>query len=118
MDDILIFTIEDNEASEIKSSIGRFLQIDDQGVANNFLGTQIQMKDGTIAVSHEGHVSKLLEKWNMSDCKVVKDPMSNVQLDENSKPFDENLYRKLIGSLLYLSVSTRPDIAFAVNRLA
>ena len=118
VDDILIFTNEDNEASEIKSSIGKFMQINDQGVVNNFLGMQIQMKDGTIAISHEGYISKLLEKLNMSDCKVAKDPMSNVQFDENSKSFDENLYRKLIGSLLYLSVSTRPDIAFAVNRLA
>ena len=116
VDDILIFTYEDNEASEIKSSIGKFMQIDYQGVVNNFSGMQIQMKDGTIAIPHEVYISKLLEKWNMSDCKVAKDPMSNVQFDENSKPFDENLFRKLIGSLFYLSVSTRPDIAFAVNR--
>ena len=94
------------------------MQIDDQGVVNNFLGMKIQMNDGTIAISHEGYISKLLDKWKMSDCKVAKDTMSNVQFDENSKPFDEKLYRKLIGSLLYLSVSTRPDIAFAVNRLA
>ena len=116
-DDILIFTNEDNEASEIRSSIGKFLQLDDKGV-NNFLGMQVQMKDGTIAISHEGYISKLLEKWNMSDCRVAKDPKSNVQFDKNSKPFDENLYRNVIGSLLYLSVLTRPDIAFAVNRLA
>ena len=44
--------------------------------------------------------------------------MSNEQSDKNSKSFDENLYRKLIGSLLHLSVSTQPDIVFAVNRLA
>ena len=118
VDDIFIFTNEDKEASEIKSSIGNFMQKDDERVVNKFLGMQTQMKDGTIAISHEGYISKLLEKWNMSDCKVAKDPMLNVQFDENSKPFDKNLYRKLIGSLLYLSVSTRPDIAFAVNRLA
>ena len=106
VEDILIFTNEDNEASEIKSSIGKFLKIDDQGVVNNFLGMQIQMKDGTIAISHEGYLSKLLEKWNMSDCKVAKDPMTNVQFNKNSKPYDENLYRKLIGWLLYFSVST------------
>ena len=67
VDDILIFTNEDNEASEIKSSIGKFMQIDDQGVVSNILVMQIQMKDETIAISHEGYLSKLLEKWNMSD---------------------------------------------------
>ena len=44
--------------------------------------------------------------------------MTNVQFDQISKPFDENLYTKLIDSLLDFSVSTRPDIAFAVNGLA
>ena len=36
VNDILIFTDEDNEASEITSSIGKFLQIDDHGVVKTF----------------------------------------------------------------------------------
>ena len=115
---MLFFINEDNEASEIKSSIGTFFQVDGQGVVINFLGLQIQVKDGTIATPHQGYIFNLLEKWNMSDCKVAKYPISNVQFDENSKSLDENMYRKIIGPLLYLSVSTRPDIAFAVNILA
>ena len=63
------------------------MQIDDQGVVSNFLGMQNQMKDGTSAISHGGYISKLLEKLNMSDCKIAKDPMSKVQFDEYSKSF-------------------------------
>ena len=86
------------------------MQIEDQGIVNNFLCLQIEVSDKGISVTHD--------KWKMAESKVVKDPMSTTEFDENSRLFDANLYRKLIGSLLYLSVSSRPDIAFAVNRLA
>ena len=36
-------------------------------------------------------------------CKIAKDQISNVQFDGNSKSFEEDWNRKLIGSLLYLS---------------
>ena len=100
----MIFTQSENEASNVKSSIKNYLQI--------------EVSNKGISVTHEGYINKLLDKWKMAESKVVKDPMSTTEFDENSKPFDANLYRKLIGSLLYLSVSSRPDIAFAVNRLA
>ena len=40
--------------------------------------------------------------------KLVKD-------DGFSKPADVHIYQALIGSLLYLSITTRPDISYAVG---
>lgn len=55
----------------------------------------------------------------MIDCKPVSTPMasSTKLILDGSGSCDETLYRKVIGSLQYLSL-TRPDIAFSVNRLA
>jgi len=44
------------------------------------------------------------------DVKLVK--------SDGSKPVDQKLYESIIGSLLYLAVATRPDIAYAVEVLS
>ena len=56
----------------------------------------------------------------MNNCKPVDTPVDcNVnKADENCELFDKEIYQSCLGSLLYLSVKTRPDIAFAVNSVA
>eukprot|EP00171_Calliarthron_tuberculosum_P007576 IDg7576t1 len=56
----------------------------------------------------------------MSDCKPVVTPMECQITPEDlaGHPIDSKIYRQCIGSMMYLSVGTRPDIAFAVSRLA
>lgn len=63
----------------------------------------------------------------MSDCNAVNSPMEvGVQLSKQMSPRDESErvqmrnipYRAAIGSLLFLSIVSRPDIAFAVAFLS
>ena len=58
----------------------------------------------------------------MEDSKPVEtpvDPSSKlVKAAEDSKHFDKEKYQSVVGSLLYLSSATRPDITFAVNNVA
>jgi hypothetical protein len=56
----------------------------------------------------------------MLDCKEMATPMvSNLKLlqDTTSKTVDVTLYRKMVGSLMYLT-NTKPDICFVVNTLS
>jgi hypothetical protein len=52
----------------------------------------------------------------MDECKPIKTPRpsnGHLNLDEGGKSVDQTLYRSMIGSLLYLTIS-RPDIMFSV----
>ena len=52
----------------------------------------------------------------MDECKPIKTPMAtngHLELDVDGKSVDQSLYRSMIGSLLYLTVS-RLDIMFSV----
>ncbi|KAL6506198.1 hypothetical protein OROGR_024379 [Orobanche gracilis] len=70
-----------------------------------------------IFINQEKYSKELLNKFGMSTSKSSSTPMSTsmqISADEAGKPVDQSLYRKLIGSLLYLTAS-RPDIQFAVG---
>ena len=58
----------------------------------------------------------------MSESKPAKTPMDAsekfVRSNEEEEIVDQRLYQSAIGSLLYLSVCTRPDITYSVSKMA
>ena len=58
----------------------------------------------------------------MADSKPVRTPVNLdvklTQCEEDSEVYDQKMYQAAVGSLLYLSTKTRPDIAYAVGRVA
>ena len=46
----------------------------------------------------------ILKKFGMEDAKPINTPMAtngHLGLDEGGNPIDQNIYRSMIGSLLY-----------------
>lgn len=84
-----------------------------------YLGFQIlRGEDGEIKLHQSGYIRKVLVKYGMEEAKIVANPCSSPSKDE-SKPIDpETPYREAVGSLMYAAVTTRIDIAFAVNMVA
>jgi hypothetical protein len=66
------------------------------------------------------YIHDILTKTNMVLAKPVSTPMAastTLSCFEGSTITDTTLYRSTVGSLQYLSL-TRPDIAFAVNKVS
>lgn len=62
-----------------------------------------------------------LDKFGMEDAKPVFTPVDiglKLNSESDSSLVDASLYQSAVGSLLYLSNWTRPDITFAVNTVA
>ncbi len=75
----------------------------------------------TITLGQSRLTKDLLDKYGMADCKPLSVPLSPaIKLTKDGEPLDTSIcgYSQLIGSLMYLSVCTRPDIAQAVGALA
>ena len=68
------------------------------------------------------YISELLEEWNMASCRSATTPFPSTLPDLSSAPrnslpdiSDADLlpqYQRLVGCLLYLAITTRPDIAY------
>ena len=77
---------------------------------------------GTVTVSQEHYLLACLEKFGLANCNGVDKPMTSrltiQDQPENVNTADQEHYRGMVGSLLYLASWTRPDIAFAVSELS
>jgi hypothetical protein len=123
VDDILIAGKEDSNIKMVTSALQRVFDIHILGNAHYFVGLEIERdrEAHTLKIDQKRMTSELVSKYGMTTAKVKTTPLSpSTQLMKEGKPLDKTQfgYSELIGSLLYLSVCTRPDIAQAVGALA
>lgn len=121
VDDILIISNDQGEKCKVKSRLSEKFESKDLGELKYFLGISVERdrKMGVIRLSQKSYLEKVLLKYNMSKCNPVATPLEKGLYLENNKGNKPSLpYQNLIGSLLYLSVWTRPDITQAVSYLS
>ena len=88
-----------------------------------YLGIKMERneRDGTIKLSQPGLIDKILHASNLANSNPNQTPTTLVALgsDPHGPPMQETWgYSSIVGMLLYLSINTRPDIAFAVSQAA
>lgn len=118
--------ISGNEIEEIKDTLKLQWSMDDLGIARTIVGIEVKkLVDGSYSISQKHMIENILEKFNMKDCRPASTPFpggtkTERASDEDLRQFQRlNLpYRSLIGSLMYISVSTRPDITYSVGVLS
>jgi hypothetical protein len=91
-------------------------EISMMGVLTFFLEFQIkQAKEGTF-ISQTKYTRDILKKFGMDKAKPIKTPMDTIghlDLDLGGTSVDQNVYRSMIGSLLYRCAS-RTDIMLSI----
>lgn len=120
VDDILLFSNDLTVMTAFKTSLHHTFKLNDMGDVKFFLGLEVARSPKGICVNQRGYVLQLLVDVGYLATKQVSTPMEvNLKLsrDVGDAVADPALYRRLVGKLLYLTI-TRPDIAYSVNRLS
>ena len=88
--------------------------------ADTILGIKVKRHSEGYALCQSHYVEKVFLKYKHLNVKEVNTPFdSNYKLVENTGRAVAQLeFASAIGSMMYAMHCTRPDIAFAVNRLS
>ncbi|PNF15680.1 hypothetical protein B7P43_G14259 [Cryptotermes secundus] len=119
VDDGIIMGEDERQTEEILLKLENQFQITKTTNPKVYLGIQIERQPDGIHISQTNYASQVLEKYNMQESREMKTPMAMTtptnDKGENEKNDIRFPYREAVGSLLYMTSKTRPDMAFAVN---
>jgi Reverse transcriptase (RNA-dependent DNA polymerase) len=129
VDDIIIICSDINYLNEIKRKLGLQFTMKDLGEISQYLGITIKRNRNskTICLTQKKYVDDILKKYGMQDCNPVSISMEpNTYLSKTMLPITiddkeemANIpYQSAVGSLNYLMLATRPDIAYAVGAVS
>ena len=120
IDDIVIASNNQENVDELKKFPSGCFKLKDLGNLKYFLGLEVDRSSKGIFVIQRHYALQLLSDMRYLGCKTRKTPMDpNVKLsqDEGDLLDDPSMYRRMIGKLLYLTI-TRLDLSFSINRLS
>lgn len=123
VDDLIIACSDITTIKNVKKQIAGEFAVSDKGVLNHFLGMEVEREGetGMIKLSQTQYIRDVLKQYGMEQCKSVAVPLEagyQVHCDANCKKSNQQEYQSLVGTLMYLAISTRPDILHSVSKMA
>ena len=129
VDDMTIMSKSLEAVEAVKKLLSAEFKMEDFGEASVVLKIRIRRdkERGILTLDQSKYAASVLQRFGMQDCKGVSIPLSHGTYfsvgqspdgDEEKEQMSAIPYRQAVGSLMYLMVSTRPDIAAAVQVLS
>ncbi|BAH92100.1 Os03g0285066 [Oryza sativa Japonica Group] len=116
VNDLVITSTKDAEVAAFKEEMKATLQMSDLGPLS-YLGIEVHQDDSGITLRQTAYAKRVVELAGLTDCNPALTPMEErlkLSRDSTAEEVDATQYRRLVGSLRYLT-HTRPDLAFSVG---
>ena len=118
VDDIIIAASNMLLMSKAKGMLKERFHMKDLGRLSYFLGLHFEQGDGFVKMNQTGYITKVLERFELTNCKPRSTPSELKLKFDGETPVDPRRYREAVGSLVYAMKCTRPDICWVVTKLS
>ena len=120
VDDMLIMSNDMKGIIETKRFLSSTFKMKDLGQVDTILGIKMKRNSGGYVLNQSHYIEKVLNKFSHLNIKEVNTPFDpSIKLVKNDgRAIAQLEYANAIGSLMYVTQCTRPDIAFAVSKLS
>jgi hypothetical protein len=122
VDNVLFLGANKKDISSLKERFMQIWECRDLGDMQEFLRMCIVKSKGRILINQVDYLHKVLQHFKLINAKTVPTPLlEGYQPLPNKDPPNPELrsqFQQLIGSLLYIMIGTRPDIAYTVTKLS
>lgn len=75
VDDILLFSSNSTLKEKVKCELMNTFEMKDFGSAHHILGMRVNKSQNKVTLDQTGYIKRVLEKFNMTDCKPAKTPL-------------------------------------------
>lgn len=120
VDDLIITGNDFTACNDFKKHLNKWFHMKDLGNLKYFLGIELAIGKTDLFLCQRKYALDILNECGMLACKPATFPLEQnhrLALD-HSDPFpNPSQYRRLIGRLIYLTI-TRPDLTFSVQVLS
>jgi len=126
VDDLAIIGPNKDTINSLINDLSKYFKLKNLGLIKDYLGIEVDLnlEKGYVKLNQAKYINRVLEKFNMLDSKPIATPMDakiayKLVPNPNKASLDTiKWFQALIGSLLYLTLATRLDIAYSVIKLS
>lgn len=120
VDDILIASQNEKHINAAEKMLKHNFETNCLGDVHFYLGLEIfRDNSSNFCIRQKRYIRDLLNQYGLNEAKPSKYPMDpGYGKIKSEKLLNNDNYQKLLGSLLYISVNSRPDISACVSILA
>ena len=106
--------------SSFKCSIMHVFEMTDMGKMKFFLGIEVSQQNNGIFICQKKYALEILKRFGMLESHEVNSPIvpgSKLSKDADGVAIDESYYKKIVGSLMYLT-TIHPDLVYNVSLIS
>ncbi|POM69827.1 Integrase catalytic core protein [Phytophthora palmivora] len=122
VDDLLVATNQEHYKTELFTELNKAYGTKDQGLLSQYLGVEVEQTESQIKIKQSKYAKEILTKFGYLNAHAVGNQMEvNAHLTPSDGENTENTefpYREVVGMLLYLATTTRPDLAYVLGQFS